>query len=101
MPSITDFAYVYDQKQLDDYITQIKAEALDKAVDAVMNIDKIKNACESEWEGKARENFVQNLENDAKHVSEQFEALYRNLEAEVKSAQAAMANKDEELISLD
>ena len=42
MPAITDFAYGYDQKQLDDYITQIKAEALDKAVDAVMNIEKIK-----------------------------------------------------------
>ncbi len=101
MPAIGDFAYGYDQAQLESYLSEIKAEALDNAVEAVMNIDKIKSACENEWEGKARENFVQNLQNDAKHVSDQFEALYKNLEAEVKSAQAAMANKDEELISLD
>ncbi len=101
MPAIGDFAYGYDQAGLEEYINTIKTEALQHAVDAVNATDKIVNACENEWEGKARENFVQNLTKDATHVSEQFIALFNILEQEVNSAQAAMANKDEELIKLN
>ena len=98
MPAIGDFAYGYDQAGLEEYIDTIKTGALQDAKDAVKDTGKIVSACENEWAGKARENFVQNLKQDAAHVSEQFEALFNILVQEVNSAQAAMSNKDEELI---
>lgn len=100
MPTIGDFEYGYDQEGMNQYLEQIKSTELQNAKDAVEDISSIKTVCENEWEGKARENFVANLEQDAKHVSEQFTALYQILESEINSAQAAMANKDEELIQV-
>ena len=101
MPTIGDFEYGYDQAGMSTYLDQIKSTELQNAKDAVENISGIKTVCENEWEGKARENFVTNLEKDALHVSEQFTTLYQILESEINSAQAAMANKDEELIQVD
>lgn len=100
MPGIGDFQYGYDAAGLDAYLEEIKTGALVKAQDAVMNTGEIVSTCEAEWEGKARENFVTNLEKDAQHVSDQFESLFNVLSAEVKATQAAMANKDEELINV-
>lgn len=98
MPTISEMQYGYDTAGVDQYIADIKTEALQKAKDAVLDISNIKTCCEAEWEGRSREAFVANLEKDAQHVSEQFEALYNALTAEIKSLNAAMANKDEELI---
>lgn len=101
MPSISDMQYGYDTAGVSEYLEAIKSEALQLAKEAVLDVSEIKSCCEENWEGKARENFVVNLEKDAKHVSEQFDALYNVLVAEVNSLNAAMANKDEELIKLD
>ena len=100
MPAIGDFAYGYDQGGLEAYLDDMESTALTQAKEAVDNISGIVSSCENEWEGRARENFVQNLKTDAEHVSAQFDALYGVLKAEVSSAQAAMANKDEELIQV-
>lgn len=101
MADIKEFEYGYDQEGLTKYIESIRSTALKKAQEAVLATNKIVSVCENEWEGKARENFVENLKKDAQHVSDQFEALYGILEQEVAQAQAAMANKDEELIQID
>ena len=101
MPTIGDFEYGYDQGGISEYLDQIKSTELQNAKDAVEDISSIKESCEAHWEGKARENFITNLEKDAKFVSDQFSALYTILESEVNSVMAAMANKDEELIQVD
>lgn len=101
MPTISDFSYGYSTEGVEAYLQAIHTEAIQKAKDAVEDISGIKTCCENEWEGKARENFIANLEQDAKHVSEQFEALYNILVSEINSLNAAMANKDEELIKVD
>jgi len=98
MPNIDALKYGYDAGGLTSYLEDIKTKSLQNAKTAVENTKGIKGVCEAEWEGHARENFVTNLDNDAKHVSQQFQTLYEILEAEVNAAQAAMANKDEELI---
>lgn len=98
MPAISEMEYGYDTAGVEEYLEAIRTEALQHAKEAVEDISSIKTCCENEWEGRARENFVMNLEKDAKHVSEQFDALYNTLVGEIKSLNAAMANKDEELI---
>jgi uncharacterized protein YukE len=100
MPSIKDFQYGFDSAGVEKYLQAIKADYLDKAKQAVEDISDIKKCCEDGWEGKARENFVANLDKDSKHVGEQFDALYQVLLSEINAVNAAMANKDEELIEV-
>lgn len=101
MPSIGDMEYGYSTSGVADYLEAIKSEALNLAKEAVLDITDIRTCCENEWEGRARENFVANLNLDAQHVAEQFEALYNILVSEINSLNAAMANKDESLISVE
>lgn len=101
MPTINDLEYGYDAAGMEQYLNEIKAEYLDRAKDAVNDIQDITNVCQNEWEGRARDNFIANLTSDAQHVGEQFDALYVVLVQEINSLQAAMANKDEELIQVD
>ncbi|MCI8460979.1 MAG: hypothetical protein HFE81_06235 [Bacilli bacterium] len=100
MPAIGDFSYGYDTSGVEGYLDAIKADAIEQAKEAVLDISEIKSCCEAEWEGKARENFVTNLTKDSQHVAEQFDALYAILTSEINSLNAAMANKDETLINV-
>lgn len=101
MPTISELEYGYDASGMEQYLQEIKAEYLDRAKDAVLNTEGIVRVCQHEWEGRARDNFITNLNSDAQHVGEQFDALYLVLVQEINSLQAAMANKDEELIKAD
>lgn len=98
---VYDFSYGYNSSGVESYLEEIKSHAIQEAKDAVLNINEIKTCCESEWEGKARENFVANLAKDAQHIANQFDALYEILVKEINSLNAAMANKDETLIKAD
>lgn len=101
MPTIGDLSYGYDTNGVGEYLEAIKVDAIEKAKEAVLNIQDVQTCCENEWEGKARENFVANLQKDAQHVADQFDALYSILTSEINSLNAAMANKDESLINVD
>lgn len=101
MPTIKDFNYGYDADGVGQYLENIHSDYLQKAKDAVEDISQIQQCCEQEWEGKSRENFVANLQKDSAHVGEQMDALYNVLVNEINSLQAAMSNKDEELISAE
>lgn len=100
MPTINELSHGYSTEGVETYLEAIHTEAIQEAKTAVEDISGIKTCCENEWEGKARENFVANLETDSKHVSEQFDALYNILVTEINSLNAAMANKDESLINV-
>lgn len=101
MPTIGDLEYGYNTEGVEAFIEAIKANALNKASEAVKNISKIKEACENNWEGKSRENFVHNLEQDSQYVADQFERLYGILVKEINQISVAMQNKDGELIKSD
>ena len=98
MPTIGDMEYGYDANGVSQYLDNIKSEALQQAKDAVLDTTVLVNACESNWEGKARENFVTNLNKDAQHVGDQFDALYNVLCSEINSLSEAYADKDGQLI---
>ena len=101
MADFSSMEYGYDSAGLEAYLDAIKSQALTNAKTAVEDISTIETACNDNWEGKAKENFITNLKQDALHVSQQFDTLYSILESEVSSVLAAMANKDESLISVD
>lgn len=101
MPTISDFSYGFSSSGVDAYLEDIKSNALQNAKDAVTNLTDINSVLDTEWEGKAKDNFKTNLNKDAKHVADQFDALFTILTTEVHSVEAAMANKDNELISVD
>ena len=98
MPTIGNMQYGYDAAGVSNYLDEIKSIVLTEASDTVKDISKIKTVCETEWEGKAREQFLINLQKDANHVADQYNTLYNILISEINSVQAAMANKDESLI---
>lgn len=101
MPAIGDLEHGYSTAGVDEYLQEIKAQALEEAKKAVLNTGSLVSCCEQNWEGRARENYVNNLQKDAQHCADQFDALYQILVSEVNSLNAAMANKDEELIRAD
>lgn len=102
MPAIGDMAYGYDTEGVGAYLDAIKSESLNKAKDAIIEgVKDIQTCCENEWSGKAQENFITNLNKDARHVANQFETLYNILVSEINSVNAAMANKDETMINVE
>lgn len=101
MPSIGDLNYGYDKAGVDQYIDNIKGIVLTEACEQIRDISSIESVCDQEWEGQAKENFKTNLKTDAEHLCKQFEFLYNVLTSEINSVQAAMSNKDEELIKIN
>ena len=101
MPTIGEMEYGYDHSGVENYLSEIKADYIEKAKAALLNTSSIKATCDAEWEGKAKENFKVNLDKDAQHVADQFDTLYQILVSEIYSLEAAMTNKDETLIEVD
>lgn len=99
MPAISDLQYGFDSQGVETYLKEIKSIVLTKAADALDSISGIKSVCEKNWEGKARDDFIVNLEKDKDHVKTQFQELYKVLEGEIEQVEQAMANKDRTLIN--
>ncbi len=98
MPTISELQYGFDSEGVDSYLKEIKSIVLTQAADALDSTSGIKSVCESNWEGKARDDFLSNLKKDKDHVKEQFEELYEILDGEINQVKNAMANKDKTLI---
>ncbi len=98
MPDIGSMKYGTDSAGVSSYLEEIHSGALQAAKEAIKNTEEIKSTCDANWEGKAKENFLKNLETDGDHVNEQFDALYGILCETINSASAAMRRKDSMLI---
>lgn len=101
MADFSSMEYGYNSDNVATYLDAIKNTALQNAKDAILATDNIKTVCDDNWEGKAKENFKSNLDKDAQHVANQLDSLFNILNDEINSVQAAMANKDESLISAE
>ncbi len=98
MPTISEMSHGYDKSGVEAYLEEIKSIVLQDAAEKVRDVSRIKSVCESEWEGSAREKFVENLQKDANHVALQYLALFSILQNEINSIQLAMSAKDMDLI---
>ena len=70
MPAIKDLQYGFDVDGVEEYIKDIKSVVLTQAAEALDDLSDIKQACEKHWEGRARDDFLENVEKDKKHVKE-------------------------------
>lgn len=98
---LSSLKYGHDTNGVGDYLDEIRTGALQNAKEAVQNIQDLEKACQADWKGKACENYLQNLRRDSNHCAEQFDALFNVLVSEVNSLNAAMTNKDANLIPVD
>ena len=69
-----------------------------QAGEKVKDITLIKTACEQNWEGVAREQFVANVQKAADHVALQYQELFNILNVEINNVKAAMQNFDAGMI---
>lgn len=95
---IGSMQYGTDSSGVNAYLEEIHSGALQKAKEAIKSTEEIKSSCDNNWEGKAKENFLKNLETDGDHVNQQFDALYGILAETITSASEAMRQKDAQLI---
>ena len=101
MPTISEMDYGFDVSGMNNYLSDLKDNHIEKAKEAILDISEIKTACESSWEGDARNAFLSNLAKDAQHVCNQLDEAYKILEFEIKSVAAVMLEKDRTMITID
>lgn len=98
MPDIGEMKYGTSESGVESYIDEIRAEVLNTAANELVNgVDDIVEVCNQHWEGVAKEKFIQNLRDDAQHVSLQYSRLCSILEEELKSLRGAMVQKDKSM----
>ncbi len=100
MPTIGDLSHGFDINQVEAYIEQLRSIVLTQAAEEVQKIDEITAACEANWEGQARINFLESVKLDAQHVAEQYTTLFSILETEIRNLSAAMQNVDYNMIKI-
>lgn len=98
MPDIGEMKYGTSESGVSEYISAIRAEVLNTAASQLVEgVDEIAEVCNQHWEGIAKEKFVQNLRDDAQHVSLQYGRLCAILEEELESLRGAMVQKDKSM----
>lgn len=95
---IGDFSQGVDTAGVASYLSDIKSDSLDEAAKAVRDTKELETACNNNWEGQAREDFILKLQTAAEHLAQQYETLYKNLESQITQAAADMKAFDEGLL---
>lgn len=98
MPAISEMEYGFSEIGIDAYIEELKSIVIEQAANQLIpDISGIESVCNQEWEGIAKEQFLNNLRTTTSHVSEQLISLHGILIAEIDQVRAAMSNRDENL----
>ena len=101
MPAISEMEYGYSAPGIEKYLDEMRAIVLTEAATAVEDISEIEAACNANWEGPAKEDFIKQFKETAKYVAEQYEKLYNILQQEMHVTGASYANFDKDLFKND
>lgn len=95
-----EFEYGYFGSGIDDLLREVRGIVLTQAGEKAKGelLDSVISACESYWEGKARERYVANLRTDAQTFYTALNQLYSAFESEIRNAGMAYKAFDENLI---
>lgn len=100
MPTISEMEYGGSTAGLDTYIDELRAKVIQEAAETIIpDISNIENVCNQEWEGAAKEKFLENFKNTADHVSNQLKVLHSILEKTLESVKDAMLLRDNNLFN--
>ena len=86
--------YGYSTSAVESYLEDIHSSALQAAKDAVNEASVVENAVSNNWEGKAKDDWLEIFAKDRQHVCDQLDNLYAVLRSEINSLNSAMAQKD-------
>lgn len=90
--------YGYNTSEVENFLNEIHSDALQAAKDAVNESSEVENAVNSNWEGKAKEDWLGLFSKDKEHVCTQLDNLYNVLRSEINELNTAMANKDQNMM---
>ena len=97
-----DYVYGYNANGIDRLIKEVNSIVMNGAADnAVDNVSDVKKVCKEYWDGTARDNFVSNLEKDAKLFKTNLKKLKDAFEDEIQNAGRSFQNFDKNLIDKD
>ena len=99
---IDSMEYGFDSRTFQTYLNTIQAIVLHDMADVLnTGYNDIKTACNDNWAGTAKENFITNLGKDIDKIKVLYTELYSRLEGVLKDTQGSMAEMDKQLISID
>jgi len=99
MPTIGDMSHGFDVQGVLLYIDELKAIVLTTAAEQIRNTTAIENACNEEWAGKAKDDYIEILRRTANHTAEQLENLYAILVSEISAVMNSMNEFDTNLLN--
>ena len=82
-PTIGEMSHGFDGKGVEAYLDEIKSIVLTKASDAVRDISEIETACNTNWAGRSKDDFIEQLKETSEHVAQQYRTLYDVLTNEI------------------
>ena len=91
----------YSASGAQSYLNDLNAKAIDETKTLVRNIDGIRSAVEAGWQGKAEQNFMENLFNGAEAVANSLDEVKAALDAEFGSIEQSIHEQDEGLVPLE
>ena len=99
---IDSMEYGFDSREFQTYLNTIQDIVLKDMADVLNNgYNDIKTACNDNWAGTAKENFITNLGKDIDKIKVLYTELYSRLEGVLKDTQGSMSEMDKQLISVD
>lgn len=99
MPTIQEMKYGFDSQGIESYLQELKAIVLEQAAERIKDISIIEKTCNENWEGEAKERYVEQLKKSANHTAEQLENLYTILVSEITAIQNSMDSFDKNLFN--
>lgn len=97
-PTITEMSHGFDGKGVGAYLEEIKSIVLTKASEAVRDISEIETACNANWTGESKNNFIEQLKETSEHVAQQYTTLYNILTSEITGLANEMKHFDQNLL---
>ncbi len=99
MPTIQEMSHGFDEQGVANYIEELRAVVLEQAAEQIRDISSIEKACNENWEGEAKDRFLEQLYNSSNHTADQFENLYQILVSEIAAIQQSMSDFDQNLFN--
>lgn len=98
MASLAEFSYGGDSSAVEGLISELVAKVA-AAQEVVTTLTEVETALDSNWAGKAEENFKANLANDASKVSTKVGVLLATLSTEIQNIMSEMQSNDMHMFS--
>lgn len=95
-----DFQYGFDAQGIEQLLADVKGQVITKAAEhATEKLTIIQTACNANWQGQSKEDFLTQLNNDATEFASALKSLYNAFEREIANAGFNFNNFDQNLFN--